>query len=91
MFWRRADDTIYVADFIANAVHAVDMQGRVSTVHQNGDTDGADGSLDQPVEVLVRGDDLIVINMDIAWLTPPGVSINSKVDRPYTVSAISLR
>ena len=91
IFWRRADDTIYVADFLGNAIHALDTQGRVSTVHKNGDTDGADGSLDQPAEVLVRGDDLIVVNMDIAWLTPPGVSVNSKVDRPYTVSAISLK
>ncbi len=41
-----------------NAVQAVDMLGNVETVWENGDTDGADGSLDQPCEVIVRGDEL---------------------------------
>lgn len=89
--WNPADGRIYVADLFANAVRVVDREGKVSTLHVNGDTDGADGSLDQPAEVLIRGNELIVVNMDIAWLTPPGVSVNSEVDAPYTISVIRLQ
>lgn len=90
IIWNPGDDTIYVADLLNNAVHGVDMEGNVSTVHQNGDTDGADGALDQPVEVALRGNELIIVNMDLAWLLPPGVAVNTVVDRPYSVSVIEL-
>lgn len=87
--WRAADNKIYVADMLLNAVQVVAMDGSVETLHQNGDTDGADGSLDQPCEVLVDGDRLVVVNMDwwwdCEWLT------NKKVDRPFTVSVIDLK
>ncbi|MEA3411074.1 MAG: SMP-30/gluconolactonase/LRE family protein [Pseudomonadota bacterium] len=89
--WNPVDRKIYVADLFQNAVHSVDTQGNVSTLHINGDTDGADGSLDQPAEVLVRGNDLIIVNMDVAWLTPPGVSVNTAVDSPYTISVIRIQ
>ena len=36
--WREKDGRIYVADMLLNAVHAIDGNGGVSTVHQNGDT-----------------------------------------------------
>jgi sugar lactone lactonase YvrE len=90
IIWNPRDDRIYVADLLSNAVHSVDMRGNVSTLHENGDTDGADGSLDQPVEVAIRGSELIIVNMDIAWLTPPGAAVNTEVDQPYTVSVIEL-
>ena len=43
----------------------IDMQGKVTTLHKNGDTDGADGSLDQPCEVIIRGNELIIVSMDV--------------------------
>lgn len=89
--WNPADRKIYVADFLQNAVHSVDEEGRVTTLHRNGDTDGADGSLDQPVEVLIRGNELIIVNMDIAWLAPLGMAVNMEVDTPYTLSVIQLQ
>jgi sugar lactone lactonase YvrE len=46
--WREKDGRIHVADMLLNAVHAIDGTGGVSTVHQNGDTDGSNGLLDQP-------------------------------------------
>ncbi len=88
--WRKADNRIYVADILGNAVHVVDMKGNVRTLHKNGDTDGADGSLDQPCEVLVRGNELIVVNMDMPWNDPTGLLINTKIDKPYTISTIPL-
>jgi ketosteroid isomerase-like protein len=88
--WNPADSLIYVADFLGNAAHAVDMQGRVTTLHKNGDTNGADGSLDQPCEVIIRGSELIVINMDMAWASPKQLTVNKNVDQPYTISVIQL-
>ena len=82
--------TIYVADPKLNAVHRVDLEGDVAIVHRNEDTDGTGGALDQPVEVLVRERQLIVVNMDVAWLMPPPDSVNTRTDRPYTVSVIDL-
>ncbi|MCP3920154.1 MAG: hypothetical protein GY711_31905 [bacterium] len=88
LFWREADDRIYVADMLRNAVQVVDMQGNVSTLHRNADTDGADGALDQPCEVLVRGEELIVVNMDMVF--PSDLLTNTTVDRPFTLSTIAL-
>ncbi|MCH7224881.1 hypothetical protein [Haloferula sp. A504] len=86
--WRAADNRIYVADMLANAVQVVSMDGSVETLHRNGDTDGVGGLLDQPCEVLVDGDRLVVVNMDwwwdCEWLT------NSKTDVPFNVSVIGL-
>ncbi len=88
IFWNEKDDKIYVADMLNNAVQSVDMNGVVATVFENGDTDGANGLLDQPCEVIVRGDELIVVNMDMyfesEWL------INTKIDKPFTLSKIDL-
>jgi sugar lactone lactonase YvrE len=88
MVWRKKDNKFYVADMLVNGVQVIDMNGKVTTLHKNGDTDGADGSLDQPCEVLVRGDELIVINMDMPWESD--TLTNKKIDKPYTVSAIAL-
>jgi sugar lactone lactonase YvrE len=90
IIWRKADKKIYVADILGNAVHAVDMKGNVRTLHKNPDTDGADGSLDQPCEVVVRGNELIVVNMDMPWNDPTGLLVNTKIDQPYTLSTIPL-
>ena len=78
-----------VVDMLINGVQVVSMDGSVETLHRNGDTDGADGGLDEPCELLVDGDRLVVINMDwwfeCEWLT------NTKTDQPFTVSVIDLK
>ncbi len=86
IIWREKDNKIYVSDMLTNGVQIVDMKGNVTTLHKNGDTDGADGSLDQPCEVLERGNELIVINMDMPWESE--TLTNTKIDKPYTISAI---
>lgn len=78
-----------MADFLGNAVHAIDTAGRVTTLQKNGDTTGDDGALDQPCEVILRGEDLIIVNMDMAWATP-GLSVNSRVDRKNNLAVIDL-
>ncbi|SEL02479.1 SMP-30/gluconolactonase/LRE family protein [Parapedobacter koreensis] len=90
LVFSRERSLFYVADFLNNAVHAIDRDGYVITLHQNGDTDGADGKLDQPAEVALRGNELIIVNMDMAWATP-GLSVNTKVDLESNLSKIDLK
>lgn len=80
---------IYSADFLGNAVHQIDMNGKVTTLQKNGDVTGEDGRLDQPAEVIIRGDQLIVVSMDMAWATP-GLSVNTVVDGKNNLSVIDL-
>ena len=88
--WRQADQKIYVADMLLNAVHAVDNNGNVETLHKNGDTNGQDGLLDQPAEVIIRGNELIIVNMDMPWNDPQGLLVNTTIDEPFTLSVITL-
>ena len=67
-------------------MQVVSPDGSVQTLAQNAESDGSDGQLDQPNEVLIRGNELIVANMDFP--VPGGV--NKKFDKPYTISVIKL-
>jgi sugar lactone lactonase YvrE len=80
----------YQVDFTGNAIHRIDMNGKVSTLHRNGDVDGKDGQLDQPAEVVLRNNELIIVNMDMAWATP-GLSVNKTVNLKHYLSKIDLK
>ena len=82
-----AKDNIYVADFSNNAIAKVDATGAITVLAQNGDTDGADGRLDQPGEPLVRGGELVVTCFD--KVTGPD-KVNTGHDAPHTLCAIGL-
>ena len=71
-----------------NAIYAWDVaRGRMELVWSNGDTDGADGLLDQPSEVLFLPDGrLAVVNIDAP---SPGM-VNSGADAVHTLSVIEL-
>lgn len=86
LFFDPREDKIYVADSKANAIQVVSPDGSVATLAQNGETDGLDGGMDQPCEALVRGNEVIVSNMD--WPVPG--CINKKYDKPCTLSVIKL-
>lgn len=86
LFMDTAGGVIYVADSRANAVQMVHPDGTVTTLAQNGDTDGLDGGMDQPCEVLLRGREVIVSNMD--WPVPG--CINQTYNEPCTLSVIRL-
>ena len=56
------------ADFIANAVHAIDVEtGKVTTLAANENCDGSDGKLDSPSEAITRGDTIYVSNIDLKF------------------------
>jgi sugar lactone lactonase YvrE len=84
IFYDRATQRIYVADILANAVRAVALDGRVETIAQDGDNDGAAGKLDGPSEAAVRGQELIVANFDRVF---PGC-VNTKSEKPCTLAVI---
>jgi hypothetical protein len=80
-------DLVYVANSAKNAIHVVTPEGKWSTLWRNGDTDGSDGGLDQPCEVIVRGDELIIANFDMPF---PGL-LNSSYDKCHSLSVIKLK
>ncbi len=86
LFFDPQTETIFVADSKANAVRMVSLDGSVQTLAKNGDTDGLDGGMDQPCEVLLRGREVIVSNMD--WPVPG--CLNSGFNKPCTLSVIKL-
>jgi hypothetical protein len=86
IFCDLATDRIYVADSVANAIQVVTPRGRVFTLAQDPENDGADGRLDQPAEVLIRGREVIASNFDFP--VPGGV--NTKFEMPNTLVRIPL-
>jgi len=77
---------IYVADSQANAVQIVTLDGKVQCLAQELTDDGADGKLDQPCEVILRGNELIVSNFDF----PVDGGVNKKFEVPNFLSVIKL-
>ena len=86
IFYDKKRKKIFVADSLANAVQVVDMDGKVTTLASDGNNTGAGGRLDQPCEVLIRDDAVIVSNMDF----PIPTGVNTTFDKPYTLSIIKL-
>jgi len=86
LFYHEPTGRIIVADYLGNAIHAVMPNGRVRTLVANGDGEPK-GALDAPCEAIVRGDEIIVSNMDM----PFGDAINKKFERPAVLSRIPLR
>ena len=87
LFFDAKDQRIIVADLVQNAIQLVYLDGRVETLAMNGDTDGADGGLDEPCEAIRRGDEVIASNMD--W--PFEGIVNKTWDKPYTLSVVRLK
>ena len=87
MFCDLETDLIYFADSEKNAVHVFNPKGEIWTLWENGDTDGSDGLLDQPCEVLVRDGKLYIACFDM----PFAGLINQKFDRWHTIHVIRLK
>ena len=75
---------VYIADFLANAVHCADPKtGEVTVLAQNEIGDGTGGALDKCSEVCLRGNKVYVSNIDLSL-------DGNTYDAPYTVSVIEL-
>jgi len=87
MFWDEKSNMIYIAESASNAIRRFSTDGKIlETVWENGDTCGRDGLLDQPCEVIIRGDELISVDFDMTF---PGL-INSKYDKWHGLHVIPL-
>ena len=61
-------EKIYIANSLMNSIWVYDLNaGTMQRLWENGDSDGADGSLDQPCEPLIYGDSLLVVNFDMTF------------------------
>ncbi|GAB2467605.1 phage head-tail adapter protein [Hymenobacter qilianensis] len=84
----RATDKVYVCNSRDNAIQVINLKNNsVTTLAKNGDTNGANGLLDQPAEVLLNGKRLYVTNFD----KPEKNFVNTKSDAPHTMSVIDLK
>jgi sugar lactone lactonase YvrE len=79
-----AEDNLWVADFLGNAVVKIcSKTGTVTIVAKNAPTDGADGRLDSPSECIRRGNRVYVANIDLTYGP-------HKADPVHTISVIEL-
>ena len=85
----RKTDKLYLCNSRENAIELVDLRhnNAVSTLARNADTDGTGGQLDQPAEVLLKGQELLVTDFD----KPEKHFVNTKSDAPHTMSVIGLK
>lgn len=82
----RKTDIMYLCNSRMNAIMTVAADGRVNTLIQNGDTDGHDGRVDQPAEVLLKGNRLYITDFD----KPEKKFVNTKADKVHTMSYTDL-
>jgi DNA-binding protein H-NS len=93
IYYDAGTNKVYINDSAANAIHAftppkdTTQPITLETIWENGDTNGADGSLDQPCECVVIGKKMIIVNFD--WPFPE--LINTASDDPSTLSVIELQ
>ncbi|SNC62595.1 SMP-30/Gluconolaconase/LRE-like region-containing protein [Hymenobacter gelipurpurascens] len=84
----RKTDKAYVCNSRENAIEVINLNDNsVTTLAQNGDTDGSGGLLDQPAEVLLKGNRLYISDFD----KPEKNFINRKSDAPHTMSVIDFK
>ncbi|NQT89420.1 SMP-30/gluconolactonase/LRE family protein [bacterium] len=75
---------VYIADFLGNAVHVIDVKtGKLTILAKNWNNTGAKGKLDRPSEVCIRGDKCYVANIDLPLA-------GNKYDVPHSISVIDL-
>jgi sugar lactone lactonase YvrE len=91
IYYDKGTNKVYVTDSAGNAVHAfvppqAGEKAVLETIWENANTNGADGSLDQPCEAVVVGKKLILVNFD--WPFPE--LLNTASDDPSTLSVIEL-
>jgi len=80
-------DNMYLAGFGLNQIYKITPQGSVSKIADYQDNDGSNGQLDQPADLMVYQDKLIISNFDL--MKGQGIR-NSGHGKPYTLSYIEL-
>ena len=81
-----SNDTMYIAGFAKNSVLKMTPDGTISTLADYDDNTGDDGALDQPADLIVFDDKLVISNFDLMTRNVE----NTAHDKPYTLSFINL-
>jgi len=81
------DGSMYVTGFCRNQVWKVTSKGNLQLLIEYPDNNGANGELDQPVDLIVYNRKLIISNFDL--MTDSGM-VNKSHGKPYTLSYIDL-
>lgn len=82
------DGNLYVAGFAHNQIFKIGADRVVQIISENPDSDGADGSLDQPADLIVFGNKLVISNFDL--MVTSGM-LNSKHSKPFTLSYLDMK
>lgn len=82
-----SEDNMYLAGFASNQVLKIDVSGLVSIIVEFDDNDGTNGQLDQPADLIIFENKLIVSNFDL--MTAEGFK-NSGHNKPYTLTSIDI-
>ena len=81
------NNRVIIADSEQNAIRTWDIEKKeLGLLWSNGDTDGADGLLDQPCEPMIWQGKLVIVNFDMSF---PGL-INKENDKIHTLSIMDL-
>jgi len=78
---------LYVAGFLQNQIFKIDTKQKVSILAEYPDNDGSNGQIDQPADLIVYDNKLIISNFDL--MVQEGV-VNKAHGKPYTISYIDL-
>lgn len=79
---------LYLAGFSQNEIWVVDKSGNFNLLAKNGDSNGENGQLDQPADVFVYQDKLLISNFDL--MVAKGM-INTAHGKPFTISYIEIK
>ncbi|WP_346881225.1 SMP-30/gluconolactonase/LRE family protein [uncultured Algibacter sp.] len=78
---------LYVAGFANNQIFKIDTERHVTTIAEYPDNDGTNGGIDQPADLIVYNNKLVISNFDL--MVAKGMK-NTKHGKPYTLSYIDL-
>lgn len=81
------DGNLFVVGFSLNQLLKVDINKEVTVIAAYPDNDGANGELDQPVDLVFFDGKLLIANFDL--MSAPGM-VNTAHGKPYTISYIDV-
>lgn len=82
------EGNLYLAGFGLNQIFKITEQQQVIKLADYSDNDGSNGQIDQPADLIVYQDKLVISNFDL--MTNHGLR-NSEHSKPYTLSYIELK
>ncbi len=80
-------DNLYLAGFGQNQIFKIDNKQTLTKLADYPDNDGSNGQIDQPADLIVYNNKLIISNFDL--MKGKGIR-NTKHSKPYTLSSINL-